>query len=60
MNVTYLEFIRQEKITGNIVKEDIAKQLLLISMGTLSEKTNLSGEQLTKLYETWKRNFHPF
>jgi hypothetical protein len=60
MNVTFMEFIKQEKIVDDNIKREIARQLILISMGTLSEETVLSVEQLTRLYEIWKQNYYPF
>lgn len=60
MNVTFLEFIEKERITDKNIKKEIAKQLLLISIGTLSEKTKLSIEQLNRLYQIWKQNYHAF
>ncbi|MES2394430.1 MAG: toll/interleukin-1 receptor domain-containing protein [Bacteroidota bacterium] len=60
MNVTFIEYVKQEKITDLNLKKEVAKQIVLISMGTLSEKTKLSVEQLTRLYEIWKENFYSF
>lgn len=60
MNVVFMEYIKQENIVDDKIKREIVKQLILISMGTLSEETILTVDQLTSLYEIWKQNYYPF
>lgn len=60
MNVTFIEFLRQEKIDNYNKKKEVARQLVLMSMGTLSDETTLTVEELTRLYEIWKDNYYPF
>lgn len=60
MNVTFMEYIKEEKIVDDKIKREIAKQLIFISMGTLSKETILTVDQLTRLYEIWKQNYYPF
>ncbi len=60
MNVTFIEFLKETKITNRAKKKEVAKQLVAISMGTLSKDTSLTVEELTRLYYIWKSNFHPF
>jgi hypothetical protein len=60
MNVTFIEFVRQENIESKDKRKEIAKQLVLMSMGTLSEDTKLTVEELERLYEIWKNNYYPF
>lgn len=60
MNVTFIEYVRQKNIESKDKRKEIAKQLVLMSMGTLSEDTNLTVEELERLYEIWKSNYYPF
>jgi len=60
MNVTFIEYIRQESIQSKDKRKEIAKQLVLMSMGTVSEDTKLTVEELERLYEIWKNNYYPF
>ncbi len=60
MNVTFIEFLKETKIAEIDKKKEVAKQLVAISMGSLSKDTSLTVEELKKLYEIWKNNFHPF
>jgi hypothetical protein len=60
MNVTFIEYVRQENIESKDKRKEIAKQLVLMSMGTLSEDTKLTVEELERLYEIWKNNYYPF
>lgn len=60
MNVTFIEFLKHERITNEQTKKEVARQLVLISMGRLSDETNLTVEQLTRLYEIWKENYYLF
>jgi len=60
MNVTFIEYIRQESIESKDKRKEIAKQLVLMSMGTVSEDTKLTIEELERLYEIWKNNYYPF
>ena len=60
MNVTFIEYIRQESIESKDKRKEIAKQLVLMSMGTVSEDTKLTVEELERLYEIWKNNYYPF
>lgn len=60
MNVTFIEYIIQESIESKDTRKEIAKQLVLMSMGTVSEDTKLTIEELERLYEIWKNNYYPF
>lgn len=60
MNATFLDYINEESIKNLNLKKEVAKQIILFSMGTLERETILSPEQLTRLYEIWKLNYYPF
>ena len=57
LNATFLDFLNKHDITDDKIKSDIAKQLLLFSIGKISEKTILTKVALTELYEMWEANF---
>ncbi len=60
MNVTFIEYIRQENIENKDKRKEIAKQLVLMSMGTVSEDSKLTFEEIERLYKIWKNNYYPF
>lgn len=60
MNATFIEFLHQERIESYNKKKEVARQLVLISMGTLSDETTLTVKELTRLYGIWKDNYYPF
>jgi len=46
MNATYLEFIRAENISLDTIKKDVASQLLMFSLGQISDKPSIPLNKL--------------
>ncbi|RYD51206.1 MAG: toll/interleukin-1 receptor domain-containing protein [Sphingobacteriales bacterium] len=58
INATYLEFILGNNIQDKHKQKDVARQVVMMSLGQISKETVLTAKELTALYEIWKQNFH--
>lgn len=60
MTASYLEFIGTKQITSHQEKRNIAKQLLMFSIGTASSKLDIPLSKSIELFDVYKKNLCEF